>query len=164
VDAFNQGCQDLESYNVAFLKACEFTQRLIDGFRIEFVEIATAAKTIEKAMKEAEAKGSNLIELANYVKWKSAYFKLGGKDHPTEFIMFPTLQGTVQCVAIPPEENSFAQKRSFPSEWAGLVDDELSRVCGVDDAVFCHKNRFLFICKSKESVRRAMRDAQLLAT
>lgn len=164
IDAYNQSCRDLEAYNHAFLRAAQFTQHLIQSFKIEFEEVAEAKSIVRLAMQEAESTGSNLIELPFYIKWKPAYFQLGGASHPTEFIMFPTLQETVQCVAIPPEENSFAQKKSFPIEWAGLVDEALSKVCGVDDAVFCHKNRFLFICKSKESIQTAMSAVNLLST
>lgn len=162
VDSFNQGCNDFDAFNAAFLKAGQFAQTLVKGFRIELEEVAEAKSTVHKAMLEAESRGSNIIVLDDYIKWKPAYFELGGAEHFTEFVLFPTLQGTYQCVAISPEENSFAQKRSFPIEWAGLVDDELSQICGVEDAVFCHKNRFLFICKSKDSVFKAMRAAHIL--
>ncbi|MGC6507981.1 MAG: MYG1 family protein [Myxococcota bacterium] len=162
VDSFNHGCNDLDAFNNAFVKASQFAQTMVRGFKIELEEVTQAKNAVKEAMLQAEARNSNMIILKEYIKWKPAYFELGGAQHQTEFIVFPTLQNTYQCVAISPEENSFAQKRSFPTEWAGLVDDELSAVCGVHDAVFCHKNRFLFICKSQESVFKAMKAAKLL--
>ena len=162
VDSYNQGCNNLEAFNDAFVKASQFAQTMVKGLKIEIEEVAEAKSVVDSAMRDAEARHSNIIVLSEYIKWKPAYFELGGAEHQTEFIVFPTLQNTYQCVAISPEENSFAQKRSFPVEWAGLVDDELSAICGVHDAVFCHKNRFLFICKSQESVFKAMREVGLL--
>jgi len=38
----------------------------------------------------------------------------------------------------------------LPAEWAGLRDAELARVTGVADAVFCHRNRFMAVARTKE--------------
>lgn len=52
--------------------------------------------------------------------------------------------------------DTFEPRIKFPEEWAGLSDEELQQISGISDAVFCHKNRFLFVAKSKESVYEAI--------
>ena len=47
-------------------------------------------------------------------------------NHPTQFVMFPSMHGKWQVSAIPPTIESFAQKKSFPVEWAGLGHYRLS--------------------------------------
>jgi len=62
----------------------------------------------------------------------------------------PGVEGTWRVVAIPPEQNSFAQKRPLPESWAGLTGDDLVAQTGVKGAVFCHKNRFIAVFESRE--------------
>lgn len=45
---------------------------------------------------------------------------------------------------------SFENRKDFPQEWGGLRDEELARVTGVDDAVFCHRALFMAVAKSRE--------------
>jgi len=53
--------------------------------------------------------------------------------------------------AMSKEKGSFESKKPLPEEWAGLKDDELSRVANVEDAVFCHNSRHLCGTKTKEA-------------
>ena len=52
----------------------------------------------------------------------------------------------------------FERKMYFPESWAGKRGEELAKITGVPDAVFCHDNRFLAVTKSKEG---AVKLAQL---
>jgi uncharacterized UPF0160 family protein len=53
-------------------------------------------------------------------------------------------------VAMRKEINSFKNRKDLPASWAGLRDVELQKVTGVEDAVFCHRNLFLAVAKTKE--------------
>lgn len=44
----------------------------------------------------------------------------------------------------------FKNRKSFPVSWAGLRNEELVKVTGVPDAIFCHRGLFLAVAKSKE--------------
>ena len=54
------------------------------------------------------------------------------------------------AAAMRKEINSFENRKNFPASWAGLRDEELQKVTGVSDAVFCHRNLFLVVAKTKE--------------
>ena len=45
---------------------------------------------------------------------------------------------------------AFERRLYMPKEWAGLRDEELQKVSGVADAVFCHNGRFIATAKTKE--------------
>jgi uncharacterized UPF0160 family protein len=47
---------------------------------------------------------------------------------------------------------SFAIRREFPSQWAGMKDSELREITGVADALFAHRGRFYVTAQSKEGV------------
>lgn len=53
------------------------------------------------------------------------------------------------------DRNTFATRVRFPLAWAGLVGEELVAASGISGAKFCHKNRFLFICDSKQGAIEA---------
>ena len=62
---------------------------MVKGFKIELEEVAKAKSVVETAMRDAEARQSNMIILSEYIKWKPAYFELGGAEHQTEFYRLP---------------------------------------------------------------------------
>lgn len=61
-----------------------------------------------------------------------------------------------QVAAVPVAPHSFETKISFPEAWRGLRDADLVSASGIGDAVFCHKNGFLFVASSKEGVQQAV--------
>lgn len=57
-------------------------------------------------------------------------------------------QWSVKAMRENPED--FPSRKPFPKEWAGLSDEELQKVTGVSDAIFCHRGVFLCVAKSLE--------------
>jgi len=45
---------------------------------------------------------------------------------------------------------TFDNRKDFPQDWGGLREDELQKITGVSDAVFCHRGLFLAVAKSRE--------------
>lgn len=45
---------------------------------------------------------------------------------------------------------SYTSRMYFPEAWAGKSGSDLVEVTGVEDAVFCHKGRFIVVAKTKE--------------
>ena len=52
--------------------------------------------------------------------------------------------------AIREDPKTFNKRKDFPKSWAGLRDEELQKITGVGDAVFCHRGLFLAVANSKE--------------
>ncbi|MBP9748500.1 MAG: MYG1 family protein [Candidatus Pacebacteria bacterium] len=46
--------------------------------------------------------------------------------------------------------NSFKNRKNFPEAWAGLKNEDLAKVSGVPDAVFCHRGLFMAVANSRE--------------
>lgn len=101
------------------------------------------------------APGSRILALDRHHKWKRAYFEQGGVHHPTDYVLFPDDDGSRRLLAIPAENGSSCLKRALPAEWAGLVEDVLSRAVGVPGAAFCHKNRHVAVFASEAAARAA---------
>jgi len=58
--------------------------------------------------------------------------------------------GVWQVVALVDDVYSFETRKPFPAAWAGKRGEELARITGVPDAVFCHNKRFMCIARSRE--------------
>lgn len=63
------------------------------------------------------------------------------------------------AAVVPINVRGFQNRVVFPEPWAGLVDKALENVSGVDGAVFCHKERYIFVADSKEGALEAANHA-----
>lgn len=163
VDILGATCNTLEQYDQAFQKATMFAQNYLRSITDKLVTEQKDQQQVLEEMHKAQSEKRNYLLFPKYTSWKVPYFSHNGSLHPTEFVMFPNLQNNWQAVAIPPEENSFAQKKSFPKEWAGLRDQDLAAVIGIPGGIFCHKNRFIAVFSSKESMMQSMKKWNLIS-
>lgn len=157
VDAYNRGCGSFVAFDAAYLRAVDAAYGYVQGVLHGVAEAADTHQAVEAAMAEATRAGRRTLYFDRSLRWKPAYYALGGAQHPTEHALMPALDGTWQVLAIAPEERSFAQKRPLPESWAGLTRDDLAAVVGVPDALFCHKNRFIAVFGTREGAIEALR-------
>ena len=160
VNLFNASADTLEEFDTQFHHAANVATGMIAGFESQFNQ-EQAAKRLVLTEMTRDREFNNLMEVPKYLSWKSTYYDNDGSNHPTEFVMFPSMHGKWQVSAIPPTIESFAQKKSFPLEWAGLRDEELSIITGVP-SVFCHKNRFIAVFETRDAAISAMLKFNLL--
>ncbi|MEY2981823.1 MAG: hypothetical protein RL562_2050 [Planctomycetota bacterium] len=160
VGTMNNELDDGSGHDERYAEAADIATRYLRGIAAGHRADAAARETVRQAMEEAAAAGRRTIYLDAYVPWKPAYFDLGGRDHPTDFVMFPA-EDSWRVIAIPPELGSFAKKVPFPESWAGLSDAELEAATGVEGSRFCHKNRFIAVFETREGALEAMARAGL---
>lgn len=55
------------------------------------------------------------------------------------------------------KKGSFEARKNLPLEWAGKRDEDLQKITGVKDAVFCHNGRFMIVVKSREGALELVR-------
>jgi uncharacterized UPF0160 family protein len=72
----------------------------------------------------------------------------------TLFVVHPRGDGSFGVKAIRKDVSSFENKKDFPNAWAGLKGEELAKVTGVEDAIFCHRALFTATAKTKEGAIR----------
>jgi len=58
--------------------------------------------------------------------------------------------GTWSVKTVRTDIRSYMDRIQLPEEWAGKRDEDLQKITGVGDAVFCHNGRFIAVAKSKE--------------
>ena len=105
-----------------------------------------AKAKINKAIGEAK---NQILILDEFMPWKEFLLE-NEKGKDILFVVFPSNRGGYNVYAVPKELGSFESRKLFPEEWAGLKDEDLKKVCGVNTATFCHTNRFISVAKTEE--------------
>jgi uncharacterized UPF0160 family protein len=102
-------------------------------------------KIVEKIYQETSDK--RLIILNDEYSWQNV---LGKYPEPL-FVVKPSFEsGTWHAYAVRSIGNRFDSRLDFPESWGGMRDEELVKITGVADAVYCHKGRFIAVAKSKD--------------
>jgi uncharacterized UPF0160 family protein len=58
---------------------------------------------------------------------------------------------------IPPNmDDKMKVRKPLPDAWAGLLEEELRKITGIDGAVFCHKGRFISVWETREDAMKAL--------
>lgn len=132
----------------------------IDQMFLESVEIAKRVLSREIVhAKDTILSNQSIISIYNSTKDKS--FIVLDKNYPSGeilnklpkvfFVIYPRdSNGFWGIKAVRNDSKSFENRKNLPKSWAGLRDEELQKVTGVEDAVFCHKGLFMAVAKSKE--------------
>jgi uncharacterized UPF0160 family protein len=66
-------------------------------------------------------------------------------------MVYPSQTGQWRIQTVPVEPGSFEDRKPLPKQWAGLSDQALKDVTGLDDAMFCHNGLFIAGSASFES-------------
>lgn len=152
VRAFVPTWQETESDDERFAEAAAFAKRLISR------EIARTRARLdgETFVKKAydEALDKRLIVLDGDYPWKDVLSRL---PEPL-FVILPQ-EGNWSIYCVRDDPTKFENRKDLPALWAGLRDKEFARASGVADALFCHRNRFMAVARSKEGALALARHA-----
>jgi len=67
------------------------------------------------------------------------------------FVIYPRkTDNSWGAKAIKKDIKTFNNRKDFPIIWGGLQNEELKKITGVSDAVFCHRGLFMAVAKTKE--------------
>ncbi|MGE4427862.1 MAG: MYG1 family protein [Solirubrobacteraceae bacterium] len=134
-----------EDEGPAFDAAVELASTLLRREVARAQARARAAQLVHAALERRE--DPRILELAQGMPWRDAVLN-GAPD--VLYVLAPRTSGewTVQCA--PAAAHGFANRRTLPDAWGGLEGEDLQRVTGVADAVFCHVARFLAVAGSRE--------------
>ncbi|MBU6383426.1 MAG: MYG1 family protein [Verrucomicrobia bacterium] len=141
-----------EEMDRAFLTAVDFALGHLDRLRKRHSYTLECKATVKKAM----IHGSNVLVFDKSLPWLENFFDLGGELHPAQFVIMPSgdhwkLRGIPPTLA-----DRMKVRKPLPEPWAGLHEQELKKISGIEGAVFCHKGRFISIWETKEDALKAL--------
>jgi uncharacterized UPF0160 family protein len=110
-----------------------------------------AAQIVRDAIGAAE--DPRIVTLPDNVPWKQV---LTPEAPDALLVIYPKRQG-FGVETVPVALGTFENRRDLPEEWAGLENEDLAGVTGVEDALFCHAKRFLAVARSREGAEQLAR-------
>ena len=149
ISMFNPTWQEDSHFDTCFDEAVEFASRVLARF-IASASGGISAKTIVAAAID-NAEDQRVIVLEKYIPWKRTVHALSKE---ALYMVYPSSTGQWRIQTVPVEPGSFKDRKSLPAPWAGLSDQALKDVTGIDDAMFCHNGLFIAGCESFESTMK----------
>lgn len=146
IASFNPAWNDDEKETENFLRALSFANTIFNNIIHKMIAKEKAKKIIEEKIDESK---DGILILDCYMPWKDIVLSSSNpKAKDILYAIFPSKRGGYNVVATPVSLGSFEVKKSFPSTWAGMEDEKLQEISGVDTITFCHKNLFICACKT----------------
>ena len=131
-----------------------------DAIFLKFVDVAKAILSreitreklvlksrivVEKLYRDARDK--RIIVMDDEYPWQ----EILGKYKEPLYVIYPESKNETWIVGtVRDNTKSFVNRKDLPLSWAGKGDEELQKITGVPDAIFCHNKRFIAAAKSKE--------------
>jgi uncharacterized UPF0160 family protein len=115
---------------------------------------ARARGLIDEAI--ARAEDPRVVELGRSMPWQQAVVT---RAPEALYVIYCKRPDDWRMQAVPVRLGDFTNRKDLPAAWAGLQAEELARLTGVEDALFCHTARFLVVARSREGIRELARQA-----
>lgn len=130
-----------------------------DVLRI-FIEKSKGREVIIKDAKRAymKAKDKRIVISDHFIPTRFEEFRAPEYIEPWLFV-YPNLRGQWSAKNILKNGQSYDARFYFPKSWRGAAPEELTRITGVSDALFCHNSGFLAVAASKEGILKMVEAA-----
>jgi len=149
ISMFNPTWQEDSHFDECFDEAVDFASRVLTRFIALANGGISAREIVAKAIENAA--DPRVIVLEKYTPWKRTVHAL---SEEALYMVYPSQTGQWRIQTVPVEIGSFENRKSLPKEWAGLSDNELKDITGIDDAMFCHNGLFIAGAESFESTMK----------
>jgi len=149
ISMFNPTWQEDSHFDTCFDEAVDFASRVLTRFVASANGGISAKDIVAKAIENAE--DPRVIVLEKYTPWKRTVHALSAE---ALYMVYPSNSGQWRIQTVPVEPGSFDDRKSLPNDWAGLSDQALKEVTGIDDAMFCHNGLFIAGAESFESTMK----------
>lgn len=142
-----------ETQNQAFMEAFHFVQSHLHRLWKRHQYVQSCKETVREVMEQKQ----EFLVFEHSIPWMESFFELDGAHHPAKFIIMPS-GNHWKLRGIPPSMRQSMQVRiPLPEKWAGLLNDELKKITKIEGAIFCHKERFISVWKTKEDALQALK-------
>jgi uncharacterized UPF0160 family protein len=137
----------------AFFQALEFAKQNLIRLNERYLYVQSCRQIVAEAMETHD----ECLVFDKGIPWLEIFFELDGEHHPAKFVIMPSGKHW-KLRGIPPTfENRMKVRFPLPIEWAGLLEEELKAISGIQGAIFCHKGRFISVWKSREDAFEALK-------
>ncbi|MEI6478833.1 MAG: MYG1 family protein [bacterium] len=147
VSVFNSTSLEKDNNDRTFLELVELAKKTIKREIAISEEYVFGEKKIKEAYESAEDK--RLIILNEQID-KIILNDVLQRFPEVLFVIHPYHKLGSAVRAVRKNSSSFESRKKLPEAWAGKTGEELQKITGVSDAIFCHNARFVANAKSME--------------
>ena len=138
---------DRENDDVQFGKACRLAMEIISREVRVLERRARDEKIVDKIVGERNDKKIVILEEDFHIDGHSFW----SKYEDILFVVSKDDEGW-KLMTTRDDPMGFVSRKVLPKEWGGKRDEELQKITGVSDAIFCHRGLWLAGAKSKEGI------------
>lgn len=152
ISYLNPGWMDKNpDYDSAFYRAVDFAQDVLKGMIAVEKGRIVARSIVREAISKQD--GKPYIILSRKCPWEETTI-----NESDALYVLSGDESRWMVSAVPVVHGQYDLRKPFPKDWAGVSPEELRKISGVSDAIFCHTNRFI---ASAESLEGAIRLAEI---
>lgn len=143
---------DPSEQDVAFFQALSFARSYLERMWKRYQYVQSCRQIVSEKMSEQK----EYLLFDENIPWMEIFFEMGGEEHPAKFVIMPSghhwkLRG------IPPSlREKMKVRKPMPLDWAGHLEEDLRKICGIPGAVFCHKGRFISVWETRDDALKAL--------
>jgi uncharacterized UPF0160 family protein len=141
---------NVENEDSYFDEAVKFAHIILGNVIAQQISIVKAKTNIIEAYEKRPR--PELLVLDRTYPWSRILSRID-RNREVLFVAFPR-ENEYLLQTVRGSGGSMGNRKSLPASWAGKRDEELSKIIGIDDAVFCHTGRFIAGAKSYESIMK----------
>jgi uncharacterized UPF0160 family protein len=140
---FRPTWKEEEEYDGPFMELVPFAKKILEREIKRASDELLAQSIVENAY--ATAPDKRVIVLDDNLPWHETIEK-----YPETIYVVSPKSGNWRVEGVRLKKFSFDLRKKLPEAWGGLRDEQLQKLTGVNDAVFCHRALFLGVAQSKE--------------
>lgn len=154
IKIFNPSYDSNETEDSQFLKAVSLAKMIWEE-EILYIRGKVVADHKIKDLLSKKDPNQKYLLLDQYLPYEDSILGNEEANHLL-FVAYPSNRGGYSIKTIPKSAEDKTARMEFPVEWAGLENQDLEEVSGIEGLRFCHTGRFLVSCNSLQSVYQVL--------
>ncbi len=150
IKIFNPSYDSEETEEGQFLKAVSLAKMILEE-EILYIRGKVIADHKIQALLDKKNPEQKYLLMDEYLPYEDS---LLAREEASNilFVAYPSNRGGYAIKTVPKSNEDHTARQDFPEEWAGLENEELERVSGIEGLRFCHTGRFLVSCNTLQCV------------
>lgn len=144
ISALNSNWDSDKPIDKSFAEAVELAKIIFKSFVDREVSKIAARDIVRESYEKSQ---NGIMVLKKYAPWASQLITMDTIEK-VKLVVYPGHNDEYKVEVVKKEMGSFESRMDLPLEWAGKRNDDLITVTGVEDAIFCHPERFIAAAKT----------------
>lgn len=145
ISGYNRDASDANNQDKQFHLALSFAMQILDNTVYQIKVAIKREKILMRGLEDHCYR--NFLMLPEFVFGASKY--LGDMNIPQQYFAYTNPEGGINLQVIEGNDRAL-----FPINWRGLSGEELVKVSGLDNALFCHKGGHLLVFDGKVKIEK----------